>query len=360
MLIEHRTGSATGLHMRCRHCGFSNELSARDYAESTDATIRCTNCGENFEFGTNAFDLSSANEHLLDDATLPRYAWYHTSTRSEWPPLSKPMDEERIRELRQRPGWTEAMVAERRRRLENQALHLGSYEAAIESILRHMQAEDQHSIFYLYRVQLRTGLKWEPEWRNETFESAGEITTYELKDDDLDGIRYLNVHEAAGNLSLAVLRSSIASTQRIVLPVTELVGDPDPQALKQLRALRNQVIAIVANYKDEPSPAQLLSERAGIVFPVEPAATPRSIPAADSALRLMVQLASDIFLEGVSPVVRNKVVNAFDWPQANHSHEDDRAWFRKFAGLAVLLTEAPIVQQELAAQPWQTVTPGPA
>jgi hypothetical protein len=55
-----------------------------------------------------------------------------------------------------------------RQRYETQALHLGTYEAAIESMLRRMRNQaDGGSQFYLYRVQLRDALTVEEGWRDE-------------------------------------------------------------------------------------------------------------------------------------------------------------------------------------------------
>ena len=46
-------------------------------------------------------------------------------------------------------------------------------------------------------------------------------------DDHIDGIRYLNAHEAIGSLSLAVVRNAIESTQNVTVPDAGLAGPPD-------------------------------------------------------------------------------------------------------------------------------------
>jgi hypothetical protein len=101
---------------------------------------------------------------------------------------------------------------------ETQALHLGTYESAIESMLRRMRDQDDGGAqFYLYRVALRCGLIIEPGWRDENLAEAAQITQSALE--KVDAIRYLNVYESPGSLSLAVRRRAIHSVQAVSLPV---------------------------------------------------------------------------------------------------------------------------------------------
>ncbi len=72
----------------------------------------------------------------------------------------------------------EAFIAEH----TSKALHVGTYEAAIENMLRRMNDElDSHAQFYLYRVELDLDpRKINPAFRDENHEIASDISTLEL------------------------------------------------------------------------------------------------------------------------------------------------------------------------------------
>ena len=81
-----------------------------------------------------------------------RAAWYQR-VRSGWPTRERPLTPEQAEFISR---VTSDDVADSvRQRHENQALHLGTYEAAIESMLRKMRDEDAGGAqFWLYRVAL--------------------------------------------------------------------------------------------------------------------------------------------------------------------------------------------------------------
>ncbi|MEU2142075.1 hypothetical protein [Nocardia rhamnosiphila] len=91
--------------------------------------------------------------------------WYHSSTHAVWPdrdfdPAAQLTDETKRRmESQTGPGAVERWAA----RQKSKALHVGTYEAAIESMLRRMDNQsDAASQFYLHRVQLRSDCAIEP------------------------------------------------------------------------------------------------------------------------------------------------------------------------------------------------------
>jgi hypothetical protein len=70
------------------------------------------------------------------------------------PDQANPVDQ--LRRLRE-SGWREDQLKRHQKKWENQAIHLGTYEAAIDSMLRRMRNQgDQDSVFYLHRVRLRS------------------------------------------------------------------------------------------------------------------------------------------------------------------------------------------------------------
>jgi hypothetical protein len=84
-------------------------------------------------------------------------------------------------------------VRDYQQRFETKALHPGSYETAIESMLRRMRDQREGGLqFYLYRVALRgSGVAVEPGWRDENQSPAADVTDSEMSETDV--IRYLNV-----------------------------------------------------------------------------------------------------------------------------------------------------------------------
>jgi hypothetical protein len=103
-------------------------------------------------------------------------------------------------------------------------------------MLRRMRNQaDESSQFYLYRVAVRV----EPErinegYRDENAEEAAQLGLDDLDIAGLDCVRYLNVHEATGSLSLAVRPECIVAAQRLAIPVDELAATPSAALAAQL------------------------------------------------------------------------------------------------------------------------------
>lgn len=170
--------------------------------------------------------LRDASDPVLADFWARRVAWYHSSTDAHWPGSTREMPPSAI-DLPTRTMPPEsvrcALVS-----YETQAFHLGSYEAAIESMLCRMRNQDDGAAqFYLYRVALRRDLIIEQGWRDENLEDAAQVTHAALG--SADAIRYLNVRESPGAISLAVRRTAIRSVLGTSIPVRILnIGAEDP------------------------------------------------------------------------------------------------------------------------------------
>ena len=76
-------------------------------------------------------------------------------------------------------------------------------------MLRRMTDQDDGGkLFYLYRVGLHPDrLVIEPRWRDENTDEISQITQEDLG--ELDVIRYLNVRESPGSISLGVRPTAI-------------------------------------------------------------------------------------------------------------------------------------------------------
>ncbi|GAB3568570.1 hypothetical protein GCM10027405_30420 [Arthrobacter alkaliphilus] len=357
MLIERPVEFANEFRMRCEKCNASNWLSSEDYFRIPDAIMTCDGCRKDFNFGPAVVDLTDPEDPALSDAALPDLAWYHTTTDPEWPRTSRPLEDSLIWHLRERAHWPEEQIERYRRRHENQAIHLGTYEAAIDSMLRRIRDENEHQkSFYLHRVRLRPDVKIESGWRNENSAIAAKITKFDLTNDYIDGVRYLNAHEAIGSLSLAVIREAIESTQRISVPIPELIDQLRSRVVDQVRAFRKRVLDIrAAQVSKPPSFLETLrlrtSELPGGSPPIEP------IEAYDALLE-MAGFAADEYLGGLSPAARDNFLRSLQRPRPVDGDEVDLAWLYKFMGLAALLTRPCEVQKILSEQPWQTPQTG--
>jgi hypothetical protein len=57
--------------------------------EAPESMMKCTSCGDDFNFGPAVIELADPEDPALDDMTVPQLAWYHTTTDPDWPRSSK-------------------------------------------------------------------------------------------------------------------------------------------------------------------------------------------------------------------------------------------------------------------------------
>jgi hypothetical protein len=193
-LTERQVTFEYGYNMSCRNClGITTLTSAGYYSERNGANVPCAHCAGAIHFGPAVMALRDASDPALDNQAASRMAWYHTSTDTDWPSNAHPMPPSAVALLTRVMPPRE--VGRARHTYENQALHLGTYESAVESMLRRMRDQDDGGTqFYLYRIALRRhGLVLEQGWRDENLEEVAQITLSDLG--EADAVRYLNVHE---------------------------------------------------------------------------------------------------------------------------------------------------------------------
>lgn len=313
-LVERPVTFEYGYIMTCPNCPSFTFLTSEDYHRGDDgAHVPCAHCGADIHFGRAVMTLRDVNDPALDDSRLADFAWYHTSPHANWPTSSTTLPADIIE------SWTGLMpadsVEQERLRYEDQALHLGTYEAAVESMLRRMcDQDDGGAQFYLYRVALRhDGLVIEPGWRDENSDTAAQISRADLG--DADGIRYLNVHESPGSISLAVRPTAIAEVQCIALPAAALAVHVAPAVLKEIARIRAEIDRIEASRPDDLSPLERLRQNATVRSGREfvRRATPQQAGLASQICHLL----EDEYLPGVSRPVRAQFTSALHaWQQA--------------------------------------------
>lgn len=336
-----------GFRMKC-DCGELSDLSAAGYIEreSLDARIACSHCGASIHYGRAVAGIRDRHDPALDNSAVARFAWYHSSTSPDWPsPDYTSRFAARVREAELRLGHRYGTHIERAK-----ALHVGTYEAAVENMLRRMRDQDDAtSSFYLYRVSLDISAgRINDGYREENNEPASQISLDELQALGLDALRYLNTHEAIGSLSLAIHPRAIRSLQVVPLPVTDLAA-PQPPALSQrLRELEAELDSLQAAAREQlqvrDSPLQALRRRMSERTGVTPSTT-----AVEGEWALWEQVVAELsahHLHGISPLVQRDFCHALeDWRRSREAAMDEFASF--FAALAATLTRSSDVMQRL-------------
>lgn len=104
------------------------------------------------------------------------------------------------------------------------ALHLGTYEAAIENMLRRLSdqdPEDRSTVHYwLHRVHIHLAPgELHPQVGEEIPSYFGEIPLAELDERGARAVRYVNIHEAHGSVSIAIHPDVIATVASIAIPL---------------------------------------------------------------------------------------------------------------------------------------------
>jgi len=334
-------------NMSCPDCAAITTVTSTDYYnEPNGAHVPCAHCGGDIHFGPAVMALRDATDPVLTDHYAYSAAWYHTSTEPDWPTEARPLPQSEVEFL------ARAMPPEEVRRVcrnhENQALHLGTYEAAIETMLRRMRNQDDGGAqFYLFRAALRHVLTIEQGYRDENYDEAAHITQAELG--PAHAIRYLNVREARGSVSLAVRKEAIASVQAISLPGHVIIVAETSPLHREIARIRAEVAQIEATRPAELDGddrlQQSVARKLGQPF------TRSAIPEQHALLMRISKLIEDEYLPGISLSVRADFVSALEaWRSSEEVPPDDAAYVSRFASLARMLTHPRETIHELAGQ----------
>lgn len=160
---------------------------------------------------------------ITDISKVLNLNWYHTTTHTNWPdphfdPAEKLTSNAKnyMRNSTGNPHAVEEWVA----RQKTKALHVGTYEAAIENMLRQLgNQRASETQYYLYRVKLSKASKVAPGVNPEPSSSFGDSYLADLGIESGGIYRYINVHEDEGSVSLALGTKAIEAVQRIAIPL---------------------------------------------------------------------------------------------------------------------------------------------
>ena len=361
-LVERSDGFNYDYAMNCA-CDEVSVLSAEDYfAEADNAHMTCSHCGATIHFGIAVAALRDRDDPALDNDAVASFAWYHTSTDPDWP---SPDYARRFVEDMEQSQHHLVMSRE----LYNsdhttKALHLGTYETAIENMLRRMDDEDDGgSQFYLYRVALRLDpARINAGYRDENHEEAAQLAISDLDRDELDAVRYLNVHEGTGVLSLAVRPEIIDAVQRIRIPLPELTTPGTPDLVRgdidALEKAEGEMEAAQAKVESIPA-----TRRRMMYFGVY--ADPGGLAKRAGDLehhyidlwRQIENRLAEIHLPGVSPVTRQDFNKAMaSWKSDNPTSAADD-FIEQYRAMAALLERQSDVIDSVANQDWRVLLP---
>ena len=349
-LVERYLGFAYDYPMHCDGCACTSRVEAQVYWEESqnDALAPCEYCGHSIYFGPAVVALRDAGDPALSNDNVVKLAWYHTSTYRDWP------SEEYISVVGARllqVAETLSMLPQAAREmLLDKALHVGTYEAAIENVLRHMRDENEGDReFYLHRVSLNLApTDINTGFRDENHEDASQLTLDELG--DLRAVRYLNVREAPGSISLAIHPAVIGTIQTLPLPAVSLAADPQAGVVEAVARIDRELAAAVAAMPDTSGikPSEL---RLRVLLARQGDGDELALQVDECEERIgrawheLGEMLAQEYLAGVGPFVRDDFVSAMNaWrhdtvPTASSYHHNFRAHSAALTGGRDVITE---------------------
>lgn len=176
----------------CPECGHRVVMTFED---RINGEARSCRCGQEVSAKELYPALTDLSDPATDTAQIERMAWYHSTTRTDWPPTDESP--------------------------EVNATHLGTFESAIENMFRRMDDEsDAKTQFYLNRVRITCTESEVSPLGVEPTDFLGNVRLRLLSEKGFRVVRYVNVHEQPGSISLAVVPSVITHVQTLAIPLS--------------------------------------------------------------------------------------------------------------------------------------------
>lgn len=338
--------------LRCQN-GHPTPVSAAVFESqwhAEDGAISCETCGHPVPARNENLAARADDDPALDSQQISDLAWYHTSTHDDWPRPDYAMTI--AEELRTCSAMLPAEIyADVLRRAQTKAFHVGTYESAIENMHRRIWNEGyDDSQFYLHRVALSLSADdIDPTIRHESHEEASQIAIEDLG--RYKAVRYINVEESPGSISLAITPSAIATIQTVAIPTTLVVGPPSEVIRRAAAALDAELAPLEQELERLPQSKGFLQEillrRQGDTETIRRHELDSQITC---ARREFIAQLSHTYLDGINPIAREHLTRVVSWPQGATAAE----FHEIFRTHAALMTGGADLVAELARQPPRT------
>lgn len=230
LVIERAVNFERLRRMRCGVCMHEWQVNDEWLDRFHQADEVCPKCGTDCQVEDRPDFCAARDDPSYCDGNVRSTYWYHTSTHANWPnrvfdPTARLTDETKQRfesigsDGRALERWAKSQ--------STKALHLGTYEAAIENMLRRMRDQDSaNDQFYLYRVRLKPDATIEPGVHKEPTNWVGDVQLSEACSPGTDTFRYVNTHEDPSSVSLAVNLHAVEAVQGIPIPLAVDAAHP--------------------------------------------------------------------------------------------------------------------------------------
>ena len=231
---------------RCAACGHEQTFDDDWFERWSHRKELCPGCGVDCTSEDATRVEADPADPALNDSLALSLSWWHTSTYADWPSADVDPAARLDGFTRQRMGGDEA-VARWVGRQNEKALHVGTYEAAVQNMLRRIDSQgDWGQAFYLYRVRLRPDLAVRAGCSGEVVDFVGDVALRDVCPAGIDAARYVNSHEDPGGISLALGRDAVHSVQRLRIPLRNSSrASWQESALERLTAASSQPVAVV-------------------------------------------------------------------------------------------------------------------
>ncbi|MDG4668628.1 hypothetical protein [Mycobacterium sp. 236(2023)] len=343
-LIERPITFNYGYRMRCP-TGHLTLITAEQFDASADTP--CGTCGETLALSAENIVVRDPDDPALAPEGISSLVWYHTSTHANWPPPDY-AESIAIFLAPSRAVLPPEVFADMLQREQTKALHVGTYESTIENMFRRRQFQDDtESQFYLYRVMLNLSAdEIDPEIRHESHDEASQLTL-----DDLGkwkAVRYVNVEESPGSISLAINPNAIAAVQMIPLPAISLGPSTEPEIVRLAEQLDDELRDIGAQLDQLPEhdfTTSVLLRRAN-----DEQALRREV-LSSRRYEIWQQFRSELvktYLPGVNPSVQENFIDVLgiNWDESLAFFHD------RFRAEAAVIINGQRIVDALAGQPW--------
>lgn len=319
--------------MRCGSCGYEWAVTAEWLDRFERGLAACPVCDTDCRSEDRPDFCADPDDPVREDSAVPDFYWYHSSTHENWPdsgfdPAAGLTEE--TKRCMERMGSGTGAVERWAERQKAKALHVGTYEAAIESMFRRMRNQaDSLDQFYLYRIRLDPDCVIAPGVHKEPTNWLGDAYLADVCSVGTHVLRYVNVHEDQSSVSLAIELDAVRAVQMTPIPLP--VDASDPWVLTATQRLLTAA--------SKPSPRPVMADRRW--------RKQEASPLVSEAGKLELEVGASL-----PPALRERFSIGFR-EEALSATPD--SYPKKLVGMARLVTNAQATLDALDRRPWRVL-----